>query len=50
MQRYPEYTPASSLGRELGITVAFLGACVVTMGVYSIVWSRKYEFVLVHVV
>lgn len=41
--QYPEYTP-SSLGRELGIMFAFLGACVVTMGVYSVIWRRKYYF------
>ncbi|KAJ5690581.1 hypothetical protein N7462_004973 [Penicillium macrosclerotiorum] len=38
MTQYPPYTPASSLGRELGIMFGFLGACAVTMGVYSLIW------------
>ncbi len=46
MTQYPEYTPISSLGRELGIMFAFLGACVVMMGVYSVIWRRKYFFCL----
>ncbi|KAJ5159694.1 uncharacterized protein N7482_006698 [Penicillium canariense] len=37
MTQYPEYTPASS-GRELGIMFAFIGACLVTMGIYSFIW------------
>ncbi|CEJ58247.1 hypothetical protein PMG11_06911 [Penicillium brasilianum] len=40
MTQYPEYTPASSLGRELGITFAFIGACVVTMVIYLVIWRR----------
>lgn len=42
MTQYAAYTPASSLGKELGIMFAFIGACVVTMGVYSVIWRRKY--------
>ncbi|KAJ5165983.1 hypothetical protein N7492_006279 [Penicillium capsulatum] len=34
---YPPYTPAT-LGRELGIMFAFVGACAVTMAVYSFFW------------
>ncbi|KAJ5900769.1 uncharacterized protein N7473_004839 [Penicillium subrubescens] len=39
MTQYPAYTP-TSLGKELGIMFAFIGACVVTMGVYSVIWRR----------
>lgn len=35
---YPPYTPISSLGRELGITFAFIGACLVTIAIYSVFW------------
>lgn len=35
---YPPYTPMSSLGRELGITFAFIGACLVTIAIYSVFW------------
>ncbi|KAJ5371150.1 uncharacterized protein N7496_007242 [Penicillium cataractarum] len=40
MTQYPEYTPVSSLGRELGIMFAFIGACVVTMVIYLVIWRR----------
>jgi hypothetical protein len=46
MTQYPEYTPVSSLGRELGITFAFLGACVVTMVIYLVIWRSKHKFLM----
>lgn len=38
MSNYPAYTPMTSLGRELGIMFAFIGACLVTMAVYAFAW------------
>lgn len=46
MTQYPEYTPVSSLGRELGIMCAFIGACVVTMVIYLVIWRREYKFLM----
>jgi hypothetical protein len=28
---------------------AFIGACVVTMGVYSVIWRRKYMLSIFHI-
>ncbi|KAJ6113594.1 hypothetical protein N7523_006911 [Penicillium sp. IBT 18751x] len=39
--KYPPYTPISSLGRELGITFAFIGACLVTIAIYSVFWRAQ---------
>lgn len=41
MTVYPRHTP-SSLGRELGIIFGFLGACLVTMAVYSLAWRGMF--------
>jgi hypothetical protein len=41
---YPPYTPISSLGRELGITFAFVAACLVTIAVYSVFWRGMSSF------
>ena len=38
MSNYSAYTPMTSLGRELGIMFAFIGACLVTMAVYAFAW------------
>ncbi|KAJ5123301.1 hypothetical protein N7448_009398 [Penicillium atrosanguineum] len=38
---YPPYTPMSSLGRELGITFAFIGACLITIAIYSVFWRAQ---------
>ncbi|CAI7639122.1 hypothetical protein N7533_004627 [Penicillium manginii] len=35
---YPPSTPMSSLGRELGIMFAFIGAGLVTMAIYTFAW------------
>ncbi|KAL1969714.1 hypothetical protein VTN77DRAFT_8267 [Rasamsonia byssochlamydoides] len=37
--KYPPYTPMPSLGQELGIMFGFLAACVLTVGVYYVVWQ-----------
>ncbi|KAJ5488716.1 hypothetical protein N7539_003606 [Penicillium diatomitis] len=40
MTRYPDPILSPSLGREIGIMIAVLGACVLTIGIYSIIWRR----------
>lgn len=39
---YPPSTPMSSLGRELGIMFAFIGAGLVTMAIYTFAWKGMY--------
>jgi hypothetical protein len=41
--KYPPYTPMNSLGHELGILFGFLAACVLTVGVYYVLWNSKEE-------
>lgn len=36
---FPKTTPIKSLGREFGILFGFLGACLVTMVLYAVVWQ-----------
>ncbi|KAJ5980787.1 hypothetical protein N7481_008085 [Penicillium waksmanii] len=41
---YPPSTPMSSLGRELGIMFAFIGAGLVTMAIYTFAWKGLTEY------
>lgn len=45
MTKYPPPTPMSSLGRELGIMFAFIGAGLVTMAIYTFAWRGMYSSV-----
>lgn len=46
---YPPYTPMSSLGHELGILFGFLGAGIVIMIAYTVIWQRTLHFLPPHI-
>lgn len=37
-----QYTPPSSIGREIGVTFAFIGAFLVTVILYGLAWRGEY--------
>lgn len=37
--KFPPYTPIDSLRDELGIMFGFLAACILTVGIYYVLWQ-----------
>jgi len=37
---FPQFTPMPSLAHELGVMFGFIAACLITMGVYFVLWQR----------
>lgn len=38
---FPDYTPAPSIGHELGVMFGFMVFCLLFVGVYWFIWTSK---------